>query len=185
MSFQIDIGSQLTMSQKILLFLAAFIVWCLFNWVPDGAHLLVGILVASIVAFMMGDLVIQRPHLVWHLRRYGYFLFQYVPVFLWEVLKANIDVAYRAVHPELLINPGIVKVKTSLRSDIACTLLANSITLTPGTMSVDIDKDHAVLYVHWIDVRSRDSEAATRIIVERFEKILRKIFEEELRNEDS
>jgi multicomponent Na+:H+ antiporter subunit E len=166
------------MSPKIILFLFAFIVWCLFSWVPDGAHLLAGILVASIVAFMMGDLVIHRPHLMLHLRRYVYFIFLYVPVFLWEVLKANIDVAYRVVHPELPINPGIVKVKTSLQSDIALTLLANSITLTPGTMSVDIDKDKSVLYIHWIDVRSRDIEVATRIIVERFEKILRKIFEE-------
>jgi multicomponent Na+:H+ antiporter subunit E len=167
------------MSQKIILFVAAFVVWCLLNWVPDGAHLLVGILVASLVAFLMGDLVIRRPHLVLHPRRYVIFLFIYVPVFLWEVLKANIDVAYRAVRPGLRINPGIVKVRTSLRSDIACTLLANSITLTPGTMSIDFDKDRAVLYVHWIDVRSGKTEAATRIIVERFEKILRRIFEEE------
>lgn len=166
------------MNPKIILFLFAFIVWCLFSWVPDGAHLLVGILVASIVAFMMGDLIIHRPHLMLDLRRYVYFIFLYVPVFLWEVLKANIDVAYRVVHPELLINPGIVKVKTSLQSDIALTLLANSITLTPGTMSVDVDMDKSVLYIHWIDVSSSDIEVATRIIVERFEKILRKIFEE-------
>ncbi len=172
------------MTRKIILFFAALIVWCLFNWFPDGAHLLVGIVVASIVAFMMGDLVIQRPHLLRHARRYVYFLFHYVPVFLWEVLKANLDVAYRVVHPALPINPGIVKVKTSLRSDIACTLLANSITLTPGTMSVDLDMDEAILYVHWIDVRSQDIELATRIIVERFERILRKIFEDEARHED-
>ena len=166
------------MNPKIILFLFAFIVWCLFSWVPDGAHLLAGIPVASVVAFMMGDLVIERPHLMLHPRRYVNFIFLYVPVFLWEVVKANFDVAYRVVHPDLPINPGIVKVKTSLQSDIALTLLANSITLTPGTMSVDIDKDKSVLYIHWIDVRSCDIEVATRMIVERFEKILRKIFEE-------
>ena len=171
------------MTQKLILFFAAFIVWCLFNWVPDREHIFVGAVVASIVAFMMGDLVIQRPHRMWHPRRYLYFIFHYVPVFLWEVLKANIDVAYRVVHPSLPIKPGIVKVKTSLRSDIACTLLANSITLTPGTMSVDIDKDRSVLYVHWIDVRSHDIESATQIIAERYEKILRKIFEDEASDE--
>ena len=173
------------MSQKVLLFFSALIVWCLFTWVPDGGNLLAGVVVASIVGFMMGDLVIQRPHLLRHPRRYIYFLFHYVPVFLWEVLKANIDVAYRVIHPQLPIKPGIVKVETSLQSDIACTLLANSITLTPGTLSVDIDKDNSVLYVHWIDVRSRDIETATRIIVDRFEKILHKIFEDEARNEDN
>jgi len=171
------------MTRKLILFFAAFIIWCLFNWVPDREHIFAGVVVALIVAFMMGDLVIQRPHLMWYPRRYLYFIFHYVPVFLWEVLKANIDVAYRVAHPSLPIKPGIVKVKTSLRSDIACTLLANSITLTPGTMSVDIDQDRSVLYVHWIDVRSHDIESATQIIVERFEKILRKIFEDEARDE--
>ena len=171
------------MIQKLILFFAAFIVWCLFNWVPDPEHIFVGGVVALLVAFMMGDLVIQRPHRMWYPRRYLYFIFHYVPVFLWEVLKANIDVAYRVAHPSLPIKPGIVKVKTSLRSDIAYTLLANSITLTPGTMSVDIDKDRSVLYVHWIDVSSHDIESATQIIVERFEKILRKIFEDEARDE--
>jgi multicomponent Na+:H+ antiporter subunit E len=94
-------------------------------------------------------------------------------------------VAYRVIHPDLLINPGIVKVKTSLQSDIGLTLLANSITLTPGTLSVDIDKDNSVLYIHWIDVQSRDIEEATRTIVERFERILRNIFEEGAENEEN
>ena len=173
------------MSQKIILFVFAYTVWCLFSWVPDGPHLLVGIVVASIVAWIFGDLVIQRPELLGHFRRYVYFLFQYVPVFLWEVVKANIDVAYRVIHPDLLINPGIVKVKTSLQSDIGLTLLANSITLTPGTLSVDIDKDNSVLYIHWIDVQSCDIEEATRVIVDRFERILRIIFEEEAANEEN
>lgn len=167
------------MSRKIILFFAAFVVWCLFNWIPDTAHLLIGVPVAAIVAILMGGLVVQRPHLMRHSRRYGCFIFQYVPLFLWEVLKANIDVAYRAMHPDLPIRPGIVKVKTSLESDIACTMLANSITLTPGTMSVDIDMERSVLYIHWIDVHAQDTETASRAIVERFERLLRKIFEEE------
>ena len=138
-----------------------------------------GIPVAAIVSFTLGNVVFPKPHVRWRPQRFSYFLLQYIPVLLWEVLKANIDVAYRVVHPKLPIRPGIVEVKTSLRSDIALTLLANSITLTPGTMSVDIGKENTVLYIHWIDVRERDSEAATKIIVERFERILRKIFEED------
>ena len=57
------------------------------------------------------------------------------------------------------------------------TFLANSITLTPGTMSVDIDKNNGILYIHWIDVKTKDVESATRIIVDRFEKVLKKIFD--------
>jgi multicomponent Na+:H+ antiporter subunit E len=98
-------------------------------------------------------------------------------MFLWECFKANLDVAYRVLHPRLPIHPGIVKVRTKLTTDTALTFLANSITLTPGTMSVDIDKDNGILYIHWIDVKTKDVESATRIIVDRFEKVLKKIFD--------
>jgi multicomponent Na+:H+ antiporter subunit E len=93
------------------------------------------------------------------------------------MIKANFDVAYRVVHPKLPIKPGIVKVKTRLKSDTGLTFLANSITLTPCTMSVDIDRENGYLYIHWINVKSTDVEKATEIIVSRFEKILEKIFE--------
>lgn len=165
------------MKSRIVLFILAFLVWSLLNWVPDWQHIIVGIFVAAFIAFMTGDFFIQRPHVLKHPLRYWHFIVFYIPVFLWECLKANIDVAYRVLHPKLPINPGIVKVKTSLRSDTALTFLANSITLTPGTLSVDIDSDNGILYVHWIDVKTKDTDAATKIIVRRFEKILKKIFD--------
>ena len=165
------------MKSKIILFLVAFVVWCLLSWMPDTQHLIVGVFVSLLVTMMTGDLFIQRPHVLKHPLRYYYFLVHYLPTFIWECMKANIDVAYRVIHPDLPINPGIVKVKTSLQSDTALTFLANSITLTPGTLSVDINKDKGVLYIHWIDVKAKDAETATKIIVERFEKTLKKIFE--------
>ena len=165
------------MKSKIIMFFVAFIVWCLLDWVPDWQHLIVGGFVSAFVTFMIGDLFITRPHVLKHPLRYWYFFAYYLPIFLWECFKANLDVAYRVLHPRLPINPGIVKVKVELKTDTALTFLANSITLTPGTMSVDIDKDNGILYIHWIDVKTKDIESATRIIVERFEKILKKIFD--------
>lgn len=165
------------MKSRIVLFLVAFLVWSLLSWPPDWQHLLVGIFAAFFVSFLTGDLFIKRPHLLKHPLRYWYFIVYYLPVFLWECLKANIDVAYRILHPALPINPGIVKVKTSLKTDTSLTFLANSVTLTPGTMTVDIDKDNGILYIHWINVKTTDIEGATEAIVRRFEKILGKIFE--------
>ena len=159
------------------MFIIALITWFLLTWIPSWQHIVVGIPIAAFVAYMTGDLFIGRPHMLTHPARYWYFIVHYLPVFLWEVLKANIDVAYRVMHPSLPINPGIVKVKTNLDTDTALTFLANSITLTPGTMSVDIDRDKGFLYVHWIDVKTKNVEKATEIIVERFEKILKKVFE--------
>ncbi|MBL7156601.1 MAG: Na+/H+ antiporter subunit E [Candidatus Omnitrophica bacterium] len=165
------------MKSRIILFILGFVIWCLLSWVPDWQHMVVGVFVAALVAFLTGDLFIQRPHVLKHPQRYFYFFFQYVPIFLWEIIKANIEVAYRVAHPALPIRPGIVKVKTILKSDTALTFLANSITLTPGTLSVDIDTKKSVLYVHWIYVKTEDTEEATKIIVARFEKILKRIFD--------
>ncbi len=165
------------MNSRVILFFIALGAWCLLSWVPDWQHLLVGVFVAAFVAFVTGDLFIRRPHVLQHPLRYWYFFAYYLPVFLWECIKANIDVAYRVLHPKLPINPGIVKVKTHLKTDTALTFLANSITLTPGTMTVDIDRDNGILYIHWINVRAKDIEGATADIVRRFESILEKIFE--------
>ncbi len=164
------------MKSRITLFVFALIVWLLLNWVPDWQHLIVGVFIALFVAFMTGDMFIKKVHKLKDARRYLWF-FYYTPIFLWECFKANIDVAYRVGHPDIPIHPGIVKVKTTLTSDMGLTFLANSITLTPGTLSVDIDKDKGLIYVHWIEVKDKDVERATQLIVEKFEKILRRIFE--------
>jgi multicomponent Na+:H+ antiporter subunit E len=79
------------------------------------------------------------------------------------------------LHPDLPIRPGIVKVRTSLTSDLARSFLAMSITLTPGTLVIDIVGHD--LYVHSINITSDDPEAHTREIVRPFEPLLRKIFE--------
>jgi len=165
------------LKSRIILFFLGFTVWSLLNWVPDKQHMVVGVFVAAFVSYITGDLFIRRPYTFKHTARYWHFCFSYLPLFIWECIKANLDVAYRVLHPQLPISPGIVKVKTKLKSDTALTFLANSITLTPGTLSVDIDRNEGVLYVHWIDVKDKDIESATSRIVGRFEKILIKIFE--------
>jgi len=98
----------------------------------------------------------------------------YVIVLFWEIIKANFDVAYRVLHPKIPIKPGIVVVRTSLESDIGKLILANSITLTPGTFTLDVIGDK--LLIHWINVKSEDIEDTTKIIAGRFEKYLKVIF---------
>jgi multicomponent Na+:H+ antiporter subunit E len=164
------------MRSRIILFILGLLVWLLLSWPPDRQHFIIGILVAGLVSFLIGDMFVKRPHHFLNPFRYLWFLY-YIPLFIWECIKANIDVAYRVIHPDLPINPGIVKVKTTLKSETGLTFLANSITLTPGTMSVDIDQENGFLYIHWIDVKDKDIQKATKIIVERFEKILKRIFE--------
>ena len=98
----------------------------------------------------------------------------YIIVLFWEIIKANFDVAYRVLHPKMPIKPGIVVIKTRLKSDIAKMILANSITLTPGTFTLDIIGDE--LLIHWINVKAQDIDEATNMIGQKFEKYLRVIF---------
>ncbi|KPK97781.1 MAG: hypothetical protein AMJ95_07245 [Omnitrophica WOR_2 bacterium SM23_72] len=164
------------MKSKFILFLIGFVVWMLLTWPFDLQHVIIGVFVSALAAFLAGDLFTRRPHHFAHLHRYLWFGY-YVILFFWECFKANIDVALRVLNPKLPINPGIVKVKTKLKSDTALTFLANSITLTPGTFCVDIKPEEGILYIHWIDVKSTDMEKATQLIVDRFEHILKRIFE--------
>lgn len=163
--------------RKSVLFVVAFLVWCLFNWRPDWQHMAIGVLVALFVAVMTGDLFVERPRLLKNPKRYVCFVFVYMPLFIWQFVKAAVEVAFRILHPKLRIRPGIVRVKTSLSSDLGLSFLANTITLTGGTMTVDVDKQNKILYVHWIDVQAQDPETATRMIVSRFEGVLKKIFD--------
>jgi multicomponent Na+:H+ antiporter subunit E len=74
--------------------------------------------------------------------------------FLVEVAKANIDVAYRVITGK--IRPGIIRVSSDLKTDLGIFILANSITLTPGTITVDIDEKTHDLYVHNINIPPGD-----------------------------
>lgn len=102
------------------------------------------------------------------------YMFVYVYVFTLELFKSNVDVALRVISPKLPINPGIVKVRTTLKSPLGRAFLANSITLTPGTLTVEMKDEF--FYIHWIDVASDDIEGATKEIVSNFEKYLEIIF---------
>ena len=160
--------------RRIILFVVAFILWLLLTWTLNWQHLLVGCIVAFMVAFLFGNIFVQEPKKCLQIKRWFWFLC-YLSLLIWECIKANFDVAYRVLHPAMPIKPGIVKVRTSLKSTIAKTFLANSITMTPGTLSVDIDEEH--LYIHWIYVQAEEVEEASRIIVRKFEKLLARIFD--------
>jgi len=132
-----------------------------------------GVAVAALVALftlrmdpVLGDIKLTPKSFL--------YLLIYIFVFIKELVISNFDVARRVVDPKLPIKPGIIKVKTILHSNIGKTILANSITLTPGTLTVDIKDEY--LYIHWIEIKHNDLEGATRDIVAKFEKYLEVIF---------
>ena len=81
----------------------------------------------------------------------------YLGAFTWELLRANVDVAYRVLSPGMPIEPEVILVPLRVESDLAITIIANSITITPGTVTLDYDDETNALYVH--GVNGRDPEA--------------------------
>ena len=166
--------------RRLIYFVLAFLTWILLTWpVADGKIdvqvVAAGLIASAIVSVLFHEILPKEHHIFISPVRIFWFLL-YVPVFFYYVVKANIDVVYRALHPKMPIKPGIVKIKTNLKTASGITALANSITLTPGTLTVDLTDD-GFLYVHWINVKSDDIEEATRLIGQRFEWFLKRIFE--------
>ena len=149
-------------------------VWLLLTWSLQWQEVLLGVVIALLAELLLGNIFPVGAVKVFNPVRF-FWLIVYAIVFTWYVIKANFDVAYRVINIYMPINPGIVRVKTRLKSDMARTFLANSITLTPGTLTVDLIGDN--LYVHWINITSEDQMEETEIIVKRFENLLERIFE--------
>ena len=160
------------MKKGILFFISLLIVW-IFLAGTSQQEIIIGIIVSlllTIIFFSKGTIFSEfnlNPKAIF------YFII-YIFVFLWELVKSSFDVASRVVQPTIPINPGIVKVKTKLKSKLGRTILANSITLTPGTLTVETNGED--YYIHWIDVTSDDIDGATKQIVSKFEKYLEVIF---------
>ena len=159
-------------------FVLCYAFWILLTWSFSAQELTAGAIVSLAVALFSARFFIHDKAF-WFLRpaRLGA-LIAYVFIFLGELIKANVDMAKRCFTGCTNINPGIVKVPVDLKSDYGQAALANSITLTPGTMTLDIAEEEGktYYYIHWIDVTATGEEAGN-IIKGRLEKGLKGVWE--------
>ncbi len=159
---------------KSLIFLPIVLmgVWILLVGNTNSDEMIIGAIVSVIVTLMFFR---RSNHAQTRLDpRIIVYIPMYALVFLVALIKSNLDVAFRVLMPTLPINPGVVKVQTKLKSPMGRIALANSITLTPGTLTVDVKDD--ILYIHWINVKDGDIQSNTENIVGNFEKYLEVIF---------
>lgn len=147
--------------------------WFLLNGKYDLVTFGIGVLVSLFIAIVFCMKCEIFSEMNFSPKGIMYF-FAYIFVFLGELIKSNFDVAKRVVSPSLPIKPGIVEVETKLKSKLGRMILANSITLTPGTLTVKVEND--VFFIHSINVEHSDIEGATKDIVAKFEKYLKVIY---------
>ena len=158
----------------IISFLVILTGWFLLTWSLELKSVLIGVGLSALlsVLFCSHCTIFSEMKLT---PKAFISTFVYLFVFMVELVKANIDVTRRVLSPTLPINPGIVKVDTHLKSKMARLILANSITLTPGTFTLEVHDD--AFYIHWIDVKHAEEAQATEDLVRKFEKILEGIYE--------
>ncbi|KUG19006.1 MAG: Na+/H+ antiporter subunit E [Methanomicrobiaceae archaeon] len=128
-----------------VVFAILFTFWVLLSGYFDAFHLTAGIICAGIVTILSHDLLM--PDAGDRILRKTARFIGYIPWLLLAILRGGLDVAYRVLHPAMPINPCIVTFETPLHGDLARTTLANSITLTPGTVTVDVEGGRFVVHV--------------------------------------
>lgn len=148
------------------LFATMFIFWMLLNGTLAFDVTFVGLVVAGLITWLLADsLSFLSGYRFTPAATLGYFGF-----FFKELVVANLSMAGLVLSPTLPVRPAFVKVRTRLTHPVGRLLLANSITLTPGTLSVEMKGEW--IYVHWVVAETTDPEAATQAIVAGFEKYL-------------
>ena len=106
--------------RRLIYFVLAFVIWILLTWpVVDGkidVQIVAAGLIASVIVSVLFHEILPKEHHIFTSPVRIFWLLLYVPVFFYYVIKANLDVVYRALHPKMPINPGIVKIKTNLKT---------------------------------------------------------------------
>lgn len=136
-----------------LQFVILFAFWLLLSGRFQAKYIIIGAVAAALVTFLTNDLfyaVLQRgerPGI--RIRRIllqmGWFLL-YIPWLLLQIILANVQVAYLVLHPRMPIEPGLLLFRTKMRKGIARVTLGNSITLTPGTITVSLEDGNYIIH---------------------------------------
>ncbi|MDQ0454330.1 Na+/H+ antiporter subunit E [Rhizobium paknamense] len=146
-----------------------------FVWVAvSGSATLHNLLFGFVLSLLVVGLLREQVDGITYLTRLKR-LIMLLLLFLWELAKSAWRVTALVLSPSLDVRPGIFAYPLTVTRDFEITLLANLITLTPGTLSVDVSEDRRTLYVHALDCA--DPEAARREIAEGFERRIREAFE--------
>jgi len=155
---------------RLLLAMILFVLWLLLTSSLATDELITGFILAVTISLLFKRIeLLDGFILTWSS---PLALIRFVFYFIVALIKANLDLARRILTPSLPLNPAMVEIQTRLKSDLGKLLLANSITLTPGTLTVDVTKDRFL--VHWVDTTpGTDIHQATQAIAAEFEKHIR------------
>jgi len=143
-----------------LTFFLMFALWIIFSGIFEPLFIWMGIISSIIVATMCHELLFPHSRPIYF--RFVFTFIAYLPWLLWQILKANLHLMKIVFHPRMMdmIDPHIITFRTPLKSPLSITAMANSITLTPGTITVSADRE-GLFRVHAIDKTSAEGLPGT------------------------
>ncbi|MBO1924892.1 Na+/H+ antiporter subunit E [Thiomicrorhabdus sp. 6S3-12] len=150
--------------------LSLWLIWLLLNNTVSAGHMLLGAILALVIplltrGFWPETLCLSKPKT----------LFKFILVVLWDILVANLIVARLILGKRDHLQPSFLAVPLELDSPLAIGILANTISLTPGTVSCDLSADRKTLLVHALD--AKEPQEIIDEIKERYERPLKEVFE--------
>lgn len=160
------------LSRIFFIVISLLLVWVIYTGSLDIQTITIGLVASFVTSFFVYRYITFGIEMFSPLRVVNglvFFLF-----YLIALVKANISIALIVLRPSLPINPSIVKAQTELKSDIGKAILADAITMTPGTLTLDVvGKD---IYVHCVSIEKTDQKSVYESIILPFEKFLIKVF---------
>lgn len=148
------VASAATISKLGLVFGVSYLFYLILGGTLDTFNLATGALVGGLSAAIFAGITAERTPVFSTLFGRSLRLLIYLPYLLWEIAKANLSVAYIILHPDLPIDPKMRQFDGAVWGEYSVTTLANSITLTPGTLTVDVRRDS--FYIHTLTQDARD-----------------------------
>lgn len=146
------------------------VVWLLLNNSMSPGHILLGVALGIVIPILCQPLRIPQPKVVKPLK-----LIPYVFIVIKDIIVANIEVAILVLGPMKRIQPGFIAYPLDLKEDLPITLLASTITMTPGTCSCELTQDKQFLYIHVLHMPANEQQLIDYIKVH-YEGRVRKIF---------
>lgn len=150
--------------------LLLLVVWLMLNGSVSPGHIILGAVLAIIIPLICAPLQVPQPRIASPFRA-----LRYVLMVLGDIVVANIQVALLVVGPMRRINPGFVAVPLDLQETLPITVLASTVTMTPGTVSAEVSEDRKWLYVHVLDMPADEQEVIEHI-KQRYEAAIKEIF---------
>lgn len=162
------------MKKRLVLFVLLYIFWIIFSWSYNVMHLVIGFFYSFIITIIISSLFNKEKELNFTNMLNCLWLFLSIPILAWHIVLAGIDIILRLFKPRITVKSEIIKFKTELKSETGIVWLANTISLLPGMIAIDVDLEKSYIYI--LVFKNTSEEIYIQKYIDVYENIYIKVF---------